>query len=97
MSRPSSTNSSTYSYLKSHGVKVVWSSPRYQYTHQKTLVIDRSQAVIMTANLTSRYYSTTRDFLVVDSRQADVSAIVKVFNADFAHRPVSPGDDRDLV
>jgi phosphatidylserine/phosphatidylglycerophosphate/cardiolipin synthase-like enzyme len=51
----------------------------------------------MTANLTSRYYSTTRDFLVVDSRRADVAAIVKVFNADYDQRPIQPGDGRDLV
>jgi hypothetical protein len=78
-------------------IKVAWCSPTYTYTHQKTLVIDRSKAVIMTANLTARYYPTTRDFLVVDSRRADVTAIVKVFNADYAHRPAHPGDGRDLV
>jgi len=95
--REKSTNTGAYQYLRAHGVKVVWSSPTYTYTHQKTLVIDRSKAVIMTANLTARYYPTTRDFLVVDSRRADVTAIVKVFNADYAHRPVHPGDGRDLV
>jgi hypothetical protein len=95
--REKSTNTGAYQYLRAHGVKVVWSSSTYTYTHQKTLVIDRSKAVIMTANLTARYYPTTRDFLVVDSRRADVTAIVKVFNADYAHRPVHPGDGRDLV
>jgi hypothetical protein len=95
--REKSTNTGAYQYLRAHGVKVVWSSSTYTYTHQKTLVIDRSRAVIMTANLTARYYPTTRDFLVVDSRRADVTAIVKVFNADYAHRPAHPGDGRDLV
>jgi phosphatidylserine/phosphatidylglycerophosphate/cardiolipin synthase-like enzyme len=95
--REKSTNTGAYQYLRTHGVKVVWSSPTYTYTHQKTLVIDRSKAIIMTANLTARYYPTTRDFLVVDSRRADVTAIVKVFNADYAHRPVHPGGGRDLV
>jgi len=51
----------------------------------------------MTANLTSEYYSTSRDFLVVDTKPADLAAIAQVFNADFAHRPVHPGDGRDLV
>jgi phosphatidylserine/phosphatidylglycerophosphate/cardiolipin synthase-like enzyme len=95
--REKSTNTGAYQYLRAHGVKVAWSSPTYTYTHQKTLVIDRSKAVIMTANLTARYYPTTRDFVVVDSRRADVTAIVKVFNADYARRPVHPGDGRDLV
>ena len=54
---------------------MTWSSPDYQYTHQKTVIIDGAKAVIMTANLTSRYYSTTRDFMVIDTERADVSAI----------------------
>jgi hypothetical protein len=33
----------------------------------------------------------------MDTRPADVAAIAGVFNADFAHRPVHPGDGRDLV
>lgn len=92
-----SKNSKAFSYFNSHRIKVVWSWSRFTYTHQKTLVIDGSKAVIMTANLTSRYYSTSRDFLVVDSSRADVAAITAVFDADFAHRAVSPGDGADLV
>jgi cardiolipin synthase len=90
-------NSGAYSYFKSHGVQVVWSSTRFRYTHQKTLVIDGTEAVIMTANLTSDYYSTSRDFLVVDTSHADVSAITAVFNADFAHKAIRPSDGSDLV
>ncbi len=92
-----SENSGAYSYFKSHGIKVTWSSSRFTYTHQKTLIIDGSQAVIMTANLTSEYYSTSRDFLVTDTNRSDVAAITAVFNADFAHRSITPGDGADLV
>jgi cardiolipin synthase len=95
--REKSINSTTFSYFSSHRVKVVWSWSRFTYTHQKTLVIDGSKAVIMTANLTSEYYSTSRDFLVVDTNRADVAAITTVFDADFAHRAVSPGNGADLV
>jgi cardiolipin synthase len=95
--RQKSLNSNTFSYLSSHRVKVVWSSSRFTYTHQKTVVADGSKAVIMTANLTSRYYPTSRDFLVIDTNRADVAAITAVFDADFAHRAVSPGDGADLV
>lgn len=95
--RQRSLNSAAYRYLTAHRVKVVWSSSSFEYTHQKTLVSDQSKAIIMTANLTSRYYPTSRDFLVLDSIRPDVAAIVKVFDADFAHRPIRPGDGRDLV
>src|SRR5580693_10361432 len=95
--REKSLNSNTFSYLSSHRVRVAWSSSRFTYTHQKTVVIDGSKAVIMTANLTSKYYPTSRDFLVVDTNQADTAAITAVFDADFAHRTVRPGDGADLV
>ena len=95
--RARSVNSGAYSYLRSHRVAVTWSSPDYRYTHQKTVVIDGAKAVIMTANLTSRYYATSRDFMVIDTERADVSAITAVFDADFARKAVRPGDGSDLV
>ena len=95
--REQSENSAAYSYFGSHAVKVTWSSPKYRYTHQKTLVVDGSEAVIMTANLTSQYYTTSRDFLVVDTNRADIAAITAVFNADFTHTAVRPGDGSDLA
>jgi cardiolipin synthase len=95
--REQSENAKAYSYFRSHGVEVTWSSSSYHYTHQKTLIVDGAKAVIMTANLTSEYYPTSRDFLVIDTSRPDVSAITAVFNADFAHRAVRPGDGSDLV
>ena len=95
--REQSVNSAAYSYLSSHAVMVTWSSPRYRYTHQKTVIIDGAETVIMTANLTSQYYATSRDFLVVDTSRADAAAITAVFDADFTQTAVRPGDGSDLV
>jgi len=95
--REESLNSGAYHFLTSHGVKVVWSWSKYEYTHQKTVVVDGTDAVIMTANLTSNYYVTSRDFLVVDSNRADIAAISAVFDADFDHTSVTPSDGADLV
>jgi phosphatidylserine/phosphatidylglycerophosphate/cardiolipin synthase-like enzyme len=92
-----SENQSAYNYLTSHGVSVVWSASKYYYTHEKSMVVDGATADIMTLNLQSQYYSTTRDFGVVDTNAKDVSAITKVFNADYAHSSVTPGAGADLV
>jgi len=92
-----STNTDAYDYLRTHDVKVVWSWSKYEYTHQKTLVVDGSEAVIMTANLTTQYYPTSRDFLVTDTSHADVDAITATFDADFAHHSITPSDGQDLV
>jgi cardiolipin synthase len=90
-------DTAAYDYFKSHGIKVVWSWSKFTYTHQKTLTFDYKTSVIQTANLTSEYYPTSLDFLVVDHDKADVAAIVKVFDADFAHRAITPPDGADLV
>jgi cardiolipin synthase A/B len=86
--REQEANTPAYDYLSAHRVKVHWAPSSYEATHQKTVVVDAGRpdqtALIMTLNLTSRYYSTTRDFAVVDRKPADVAAIVAVFNADYA-------------
>ena len=95
--REESTNKAAYDYLTENGVSVVWSWDEYYYTHEKSVVFDNTTADVMTLNLTSEYYSTSRDFAVADTDANDVDAIVNVFNADYAHDSVTPGAGDDLV
>ena len=83
-----SANRAAYNYLSAHGVHVRW-GPSGTTFHQKTLTVDNATSVIMTLNLTSRYYPDTRDFAVIDTNHSDVAAIVKTFNADFAAHSIS--------
>jgi cardiolipin synthase len=76
-------NRQAASLLARAEVHVKW-APSSVIVHQKTIVVDDSTALIMTANLTSRYYSNTADFLVEDRRPADVAAIVRAFDDDWA-------------
>jgi cardiolipin synthase A/B len=92
-----SYNEATFSYLQQHGVHVRWASSQVAITHEKSFVIDRRTAVIMTGNLTSEYYSTTRDFAVVDGNAADVGAIEATFDLDWANQPGAVPDGNDLV
>jgi cardiolipin synthase A/B len=91
------TNDPAYDYLTDHHVKVVWSYTKYYYTHEKSIVFDNKTADIMTLNLTSEYYATSRDFAVVDTDGNDVAAMVRVFNADYAHQSITPGAGDHLV
>jgi len=92
--REEAANTPAYDYLSAHGVKVHWAPSSYEATHEKAVVVDAGyadqMALIMTLNLTSRYYATTRDFAMVDRHPADVAAIVSVFNADFAGDQSAP-------
>ena len=85
--REREANTPAYDFLSTHGVKVHWAPTSYEATHEKAVVVDAGYpdqiALIMTLNLTSRYYTTTRDFAVADHNPADVASIESVFNADY--------------
>jgi cardiolipin synthase len=49
------------------------------------------------ANLTSRYYSTTRDFAIIQNNATDIAAIEATFAKDYAHESVTPSNGVDLV
>jgi phosphatidylserine/phosphatidylglycerophosphate/cardiolipin synthase-like enzyme len=90
-------NQPAYDYLRSRGVEVAWASSRYFATHEKTFVIDGSIAVVMSLNLTDRYYATSRDVALVDRDPADVAAVESVFNADFRGAEIGTPAADDLV
>ena len=92
-----SQNESAYATLAAHGVDVHWSSTQVDITHQKTLIVDSDEALVMTGNMTSQYYASTRDFILADSDARDVAAIEAVFDADFSNTAVQPSPGDDLV
>jgi phosphatidylserine/phosphatidylglycerophosphate/cardiolipin synthase-like enzyme len=93
-----SCNSSAISKLKAAGVGVVESNTsRFTYTHQKTITVDGTESLILTGNLTSKYYTTSCDYGVFDTDATDVAAIEKVFNADYANTAITPSDGDDLT
>ncbi len=95
--REGGANTAAFAFLSAHGVAVRWAPPGFEATHEKAFVVDDRSAVILTLNLTSQYYPSTRDFAVVDSEPADVAAIEAVFAADFAGTPLTASDGDDLV
>jgi cardiolipin synthase len=97
VNREKAANLAAFTELTDMRVHVAWADPRYAATHQKTLVIDGSVAAMMTLNMTSRYYSSTRDFAVIDRNRSDVAAIEQVFNADFTHAHITASPAADLV
>ncbi len=91
-------NDTAHRYLATHGVRVAWAPAYFALTHQKSIVIDKRVAAIMTLNLTPTYYSSSRDFAVLDYRAADIEEIAQTFEADVRHRQITPGGGSgDLV
>ena len=50
-----SMNEPAYQYLESSGVSVHFAPSYFALTHQKTLIVDKNQAMIMTFNFTPKY------------------------------------------
>jgi phosphatidylserine/phosphatidylglycerophosphate/cardiolipin synthase-like enzyme len=90
-------NQAAFTDLKTHGVNVAWASTQVSITHQKSFVIDRRKAVIMTGNLTSKYYATSRDYAIVDTKKKDVAAIEAAFELDWADAKGTPSTGIDLL
>jgi cardiolipin synthase A/B len=79
-----SVNASSYEELTSHGVQVHW-APADTIFHQKTITVDDQTSAIMTLNMTSAYYASSRDFAVITDDHPDVAAVEQVFVADWSN------------
>jgi len=79
----STMNVAAYELLSADGVPVRWSPSYFSLTHEKSLVVDGSHAIIMTFNLVSKYYATGRDFGIVDGNARDVAAMEHTFGVDW--------------
>ena len=96
-----------YVYLKNNGVPTRFAPAYFALTHQKTLVTDKNQALIMTFNFAPKYYATGRDFGVLDKDQNDIRSIENAFVADWKSQKTitdnaddlvwSPGSDTDML
>jgi len=74
------------------GVEMKPASPVFTLTHQKTLTVDRSRAIVMTFNLDPAFFSTTRDFGIVTTNQSEIREIAEVFEADWNYQTVTPSE-----
>jgi phosphatidylserine/phosphatidylglycerophosphate/cardiolipin synthase-like enzyme len=91
----SSTNktSNTAAYDDFNGIKAgtaVWSSSTFTYTHQKTVILDSTQAWIMTMNLNISSPKYDREYLAIDNDAADVAEAQAIFLADYGGTSITP-------
>ena len=74
-----------------------WSNPQFAITHQKTMVIDNSLALIMTFNFTYPTFENTRNFAIKTTNRSQIKEIISVFNADWRRTKVTSLAMPDLV
>jgi len=81
--------------LAAAGVKVVASSPAFQITHVKSLVIDGTTALVMSLNLTNKF-DETRDYAVVTHDPGVIAEFTSVFEADLENAKNGTGVTPEL-
>jgi cardiolipin synthase len=88
-----SNNAPAYAQINAGGsnCSAVYSNTAFTNTHQKTITIDGTTTAIMSLNLQLQYYSTTRDFALIENDPVDIAAIEATFNADYAAGTPSGG------
>ncbi|MEI6864052.1 MAG: phosphatidylserine/phosphatidylglycerophosphate/cardiolipin synthase family protein [Candidatus Adlerbacteria bacterium] len=90
-------NDAAYAALQKMHVPVKWTPTYFALTHQKTIIVDGTEAFIMTFNLVQKYYATGRDFGVHDTDPADVRRVAEAFSSDWEGNSATAGEGDDLV
>jgi cardiolipin synthase A/B len=80
----------TVQRLTAAGVQCRPAPREFAVTHEKACVVDGTQALVLTFNLSASYFQSTRDFGIVSTVPTEVAEIDAVFEADWASEPVSP-------
>jgi len=69
----------------------VWANKAFEATHQKTFIVDGTQAAILSLNLVTVDYPDTRDFAMVENDPVDIAAIETTFSHDYAAGTTAAG------
>ncbi len=92
----------TMDKLKAAGIKVKETSPAFQLTHAKFMLIDSSTLFLMTANLSQSALggsksATNREYLLDDTESQDMQESENIFNDDWSHTTPTLSDANLVV
>lgn len=79
------------------GVSVLDSSPAFDLTHEKSMVVDDAQAFVMSLNWETRNVTETRDYAVITAVAKEVAEIAACFDADWRRKEFAPPPDSALI
>jgi cardiolipin synthase A/B len=100
-------NDPFFEKMKSIGIDVQWSNPRFLVTHEKSIIVDGRRALVATFNFMEKYFQATRDYGVVTSDATHIEELQACFDCDWERTPFhsrhdsglawSPGNARHVV
>ena len=83
--------------LTDAGIKVIDSSPDFDLTHEKSMVIDDSTAFVQSLNWETENLTTTRDYAVLTTHKHEVEEVMECFDADWNRSKFNAGDHSHLI
>ena len=90
-------NDVAFERLQASGIDVAWTSECFPVTHEKSIVVDNTAALISTFNLSDKYFTETRDYGVITYAQVAIDQVIAGFEADWQRSFFSPDLSIGLV
>ncbi len=90
-------NDQAFETLSKAEVSVAWTSKDFPVTHEKSMVIDRSEVLIATFNLSEKYFTQTRDYGVLTFSKVVIDEVISGFEADWNGEFFDPNLDVGLM
>jgi cardiolipin synthase A/B len=90
-------NAATRAALTAAGVAVNDSSPAFDLTHEKSMVVDEAVAFIKSLNWTSKDLTETRDYAIVTDHVKEVREVAGCFDADWSRQAFVPPEGSHLI
>jgi cardiolipin synthase A/B len=92
-----SENKESHKHLTAGGVQVKDSNPAYDVTHEKSVVLDDSLAMVCSLNWATKDLTETRDYAVATSHAHEVAEVIECFEADWARKDFRVGEHSHLI
>jgi len=90
-------NDEAFAFFKKECVPVQETNPKYPITHEKSMVIDRKRAFIMSLNWAPKYFGETRDYALVTTFSQEVKEVADCFEADWRQSVFTPPPNSPLI
>jgi cardiolipin synthase len=92
-----SENTESRKKLEAGGVEVNDSNPKYDVTHEKSMVVDDMTAFVKSLNWETKNLTETRDYAIVTSNAHEVAEIIECFEADWNRKNFSGDEHSHLI
>ncbi|MDM0103597.1 phospholipase D-like domain-containing protein [Variovorax sp. J22R24] len=92
-----SENEESRKTLEAAGVEVRDSNPKFDLTHQKSMVVDGQIGFVESLNWEPKDLTETRDYAIVTTHKLETQQMVDCFDADWEHEDFSPHPESRLL